>query len=83
MKLITTTIDDPIRPRKNITSSTRIAKIAKIIETIVARILFQETGFFYEADFLKGTGFTGYGKTQPKVLCNKGTALAGPMRSAE
>jgi hypothetical protein len=32
---------------------------------------------------LKGTDFTACGKTQPKWLCNKGTALAGPIRSAE
>jgi hypothetical protein len=28
-------------------------------------------------------GFTGCGKTQSKGFCNKGTALAGPIRSAE
>jgi hypothetical protein len=33
--------------------------------------------------FLKGHDFTGCGKTQPKGLCNKGTALAGPIRSTE
>jgi hypothetical protein len=31
----------------------------------------------------KDEGFTGWGKTQSKALCNKGTALAGPIGSAE
>ncbi len=31
----------------------------------------------------KGAGVEGCGDTPPKELCNKGTALAGPTRSAE
>jgi hypothetical protein len=29
---------------------------------------------------LKGTGFTGCGIAQSEGLCNKGTALAGPIK---
>jgi hypothetical protein len=32
---------------------------------------------------VKGHNFAGCGKTQAKGLCTKGTALAGPISSAE